>query len=354
MYNYSKYKEVIQMKKIGIFGATGYAGQQLTLLLKQHPSVKIRFMTSNQFSNRRFSDIYPKFKTSVDDLLISTKESLKQLNDVDLVFLALPHGISMNVVKEITKMNKEIKIIDLSGDFRLKKESNYEKYYKKNHSLPSMLKSFVYGLPEINKKKIQKSQYIANPGCYPTSAILPLFPLIEHKIIKDTGIIIDSKSGISGTGRKENINFLLTEASNNAYAYNTGEHRHEPEISGQLMDVNLTFSPHVIPSIRGIFTTIYCTLADNINQSDVLNIYKTYYQDKNFIRLKKEIPQTKDVSNTNYCDISFKILEDKNQIILFSCIDNLMKGAASQSIQNMNLIFGFNETLGINQNLYYL
>jgi N-acetyl-gamma-glutamyl-phosphate reductase len=342
------------MKKIGIFGTTGYAGLQLINLLNRHQSIEIKFAASNRYANEKLSSIYRQFKGELDLTLVSTEQAFEEIHAVDLVFLALPHTISMSIAKRIITSNKDVKIIDLSGDFRFNDVQTYEKYYDTKHILKDALKKFTYGLPELYRKEIIKSQYVANPGCYPTSAILPLYPLIKEKIICSKNIIIDSKSGLSGTGRKENINFLFTESVNNVYAYNTGTHRHQPEIRDHLFDADLLFSPHIVPSVRGIFSTIYCQLEENITERAIEELYEKYYEEEYFIRFSKLLPKVNQVQRTNYCDISYTLDPKNKRLILYSCIDNLMKGAASQAIQNMNLMLGFDETESINSNLFYL
>jgi N-acetyl-gamma-glutamyl-phosphate reductase len=342
------------MKKIGIFGTTGYAGLQLINLLNRHQSIEIQFAASNRYANEKLSTIYRQFKGEIDLTLVSTEEALAQVNNVDLVFLALPHTISMTIAKEIIMINKEVKIVDLSGDFRFNDYETYEKYYDTKHILKDSLKKFTYGLPEIYRKEIKNSQYVANPGCYPTSAILPLYPLVKENIICKNNVIIDSKSGLSGTGRKENINFLFTESINNVYAYNTGSHRHQPEIMDHLINTNVLFSPHIVPSVRGIFSTIYCQVEENITAEVIDTIFKKYYEDEYFVRLDHNIPKVNQVQRTNYCDISYTIDSKNSRLVLYSCIDNLMKGAASQAIQNMNLMLGIDEKESIDNNLFYL
>jgi N-acetyl-gamma-glutamyl-phosphate reductase len=342
------------MKKIGIFGTTGYAGLQLINLLNRHQSIEIKFAASNRYANEKLSSIYNQFKGELDLTLVSTEKALETIHAVDLVFLALPHTISMNIANRIISINKKVKIIDLSGDFRFDDYQTYEEYYDAKHILKDYLKKFTYGLPELYRQQIIKSQYVANPGCYPTSAILPLYPLIKEKVISSKNIIIDSKSGLSGTGRNENINFLFTESVNNVYAYKTGTHRHQPEIKDHLFNANILFSPHIVPSVRGIFSTIYCELEKETSSKTIDEVFNTYYKREPFIRLCNEIPKVNQVQRTNYCDIGYTLDVKNQRLIIYSCIDNLMKGAASQSIQNMNLMLGFDEKESIDNNLCYL
>lgn len=342
------------MKKVGIFGATGYAGIQLISLLKGHPEVEIKFATSNKYKGEKFSSIYPKFIGYFDNILIDSNSAFKELDDLDLLFLALPHTVSMNYIKDILKIKKDLKIIDLSGDFRLNNQSIYEKFYKTDHILSNYLEKFIYGLPEINREKIKNSNYVSNPGCYPTSAILPLYPLVKDGIIDKNDIIIDAKSGLSGAGRKAHVNYLFTESADNTYAYNTNQHRHQPEINEKLLDANVLFNPHIVPSTRGIYSTIYCKLNENITEEEIEASFKNFYKDSFFVTVTEDIPKTKDVIRTNNCRISFRYDKINNRLVLFSAIDNLMKGASSQAIQNMNLMLGFKEELSIENNLFYI
>ncbi|MBN2259504.1 MAG: N-acetyl-gamma-glutamyl-phosphate reductase [Clostridiales bacterium] len=343
---------------IGIYGATGYGGMQLISLLKKHPHVNLLFLTSNRYSGKKFSELYSKFAGEVDDLLIDELSSYNLIGDTDLVFLALPHGVSMHHVKKLKSLNPNLKIIDLSGDFRIQNPDIYEKWYGSDHVLKESIAEFAYGLPEINRERIINSKYVANPGCFPTSMLLALYPLIEEDMIEGK-IISDSKTGVSGAGRKENQNFLFTEIQDNTYAYNTGVHRHSPEVVETLKDltgneIQFLFSPHIVPSSRGIFTTIYLNLKKSFTIADVDRIFHQYYDKEYFIKLIDFIPSTKDVNRSNNVFIHYRFDDNSNTLIVYSAIDNLMKGASSQAIQNMNILFGFEEQLGIDFNLYYL
>lgn len=340
------------MKKIGILGITGYAGMQLIGLLKKHPQVNIRLIGARSLENRMYSDKYKKYKGFFDKQVHSMDQFIEQVDEVDLVFLALPHTISMQYAQKIISKNKNVKIIDFSGDFRLNNVTLYEKNYNIKHCFKEYLDEFIYGLPEINRNHIKKSNYIANPGCYPTSIILPLFPLIQGKQIEKHSIIADSKSGLSGAGKKMKESLLFSEAVENIYAYNTGTHRHQAEITAHLgLKDGLLFSPHIVPTTRGIFSTIYCQT--DKTEEELYNYLKNYYLEEPFVHILKDVPNSKDVSRTNNCFISVKKVS-KKQVVIYSTIDNLMKGASSQAVQNMNLLFGFDETLGLNKDIFYI
>jgi N-acetyl-gamma-glutamyl-phosphate reductase len=261
----------------------------------------------------------------------------------------------MAFVKKVLLKNKTLKIIDFSGDYRFDKVDMYEHYYNVEHIDQKNLNKFIYGLPEINRKSIAKSQYIANPGCYPTSIILPLYPLIQKKLIQLDNIIVDSKSGVSGAGKKANTNFLFTEITDSCYGYKAGVHRHQPEIIEKLGgNVNLIFSPHIIPATRGILSTIYCELNEKITYEDIVKTLKDYYSKEDFVNYVDFIPKTTDVTRTNNCFIHAHYNKQSNKLIIYSVIDNLMKGASSQAIQNMNIMLGLDETTGLMINNFYL
>jgi len=344
--------------KVGIYGATGYGGMQLIALLKKHADVDIVFMSSKRFSGKLFSEIYPKFSGKIDGILVDEKEAMEKLEFVDLIFLALPHGISMKYVEKIRAYSKKIKIIDLSGDYRIKDVKIYESWYEFKHTSKGMIKDFVYGLPEIFRDEISLSNYVANPGCFPTSMILPLYPILKNNFLKGK-IIADSKTGVSGAGRKANESFLFTEIQDNTYAYKTGSHRHSPEvveILGQLTGnkIDLLFSPHIVPSSRGIYSTIYVSLKDQVTMEDIEKAFFECYENEYFIEIVNHIPSTKDVNRSNKVFISYYYDELSKTLILYSAIDNLMKGAASQAIQNMNIMYGIDEKKGIDFDLYYI
>jgi len=336
--------------KIGIIGSTGYAGQQLVCLLANHPEVNIEFLVSNSYVDMEYSDIYRNFKNRINMKCISIDQVDNYLSSVDVVFIALPHGKSMKIVPKLIEAG--IKVIDFGADYRIKSQATYEEWYNLEHQSPNLLDSAVYGLPELHKEKIKSAQLIANPGCYPTASILALAPLVKAKLIEQNSIIIDAKSGVSGAGRSLNTATLYGEVNESMKAYALASHRHTPEIKQELSnqfgdDVSVLFTPHLVPMNRGILATCYANLKEGITDKDVLELYEAFYKNHPFVRVSTDLPETRWVKNTNYCDISFKIDPFSNKIIVVSAIDNLMKGAASQAVHNMNLMCNLDETMGL-------
>ena len=338
------------MLKVGIVGATGYTGAELIRILSNHPKVKLSTITSRQYAGSKFSDIYPAMAGRVDNIC----EELvidEFCNKVDFVFLALPHKISMKFAPEF--INRNLKVVDLSADFRFNNVLQYEKYYQP-HTAKELLAQSVYGLCEIYHNEIRYANLVGNPGCYPTTILLPLFPLIINNIIKTDLIIADSKSGVTGAGRSLSLGTHFCEVNEGFKAYNIGKHRHTPEIEeilsiGANKDINITFAPHLLPISRGMLSTIYTEIADNVTTYDVENCLKSYYAQKPFVRIvaADTFPNVSNVQNTNYCDIGFTIDKKQKRLILVSVIDNLGKGAAGQAVQNMNIMLGINETEGL-------
>lgn len=338
------------MIKVGIIGATGYAGENLVYLINMHPEAKIEFMTSHNYSEMMYSDIYKNYNGFIEDVCLNEDDINEKIKSVDVIFTALPHGKSFDIVKLAVENN--VKVIDLGADFRIKDAIVYEKWYKVEHKLQEYLKHAVYGLPEANKDKIKSSKVIANPGCYPTSILLGLMPALKENIIDENLIIIDSKSGVSGAGRSANIGTLFCECSESIKAYNVLGHRHTPEIEQELSSfakksVKVIFTPHLVPMIRGILSVCYCRLKENINEEKIYSLYEKYYEKEPFVRVVTYLPETRYVKGSNFCDIAIRVDERTNTLIIVSAIDNLMKGAAGQAVQNMNLMFGFDETLGL-------
>lgn len=331
--------------KIAIVGAKGYAGEELIKILLKHSGVEITSLSGRMNGKpKHISKMYPYLKGKLDVFCEDIDEQ-KIADSADVVFTALPHSVSMNIVSKFILLGK--KVIDLSADFRLTDPMVYEKWYGVKHTNPKLLSEVVYGLPEINRVKIKNVNLIANPGCYPTSVILGCAPAMTEKIVDVKNIIIDSKSGYSGGGKK----FVRNYKESNCYAYQVGIHRHIPEIEQELSAVSsqrlaVSFTPHIIPQERGILSTIYLQLKKEISAVDVVAIYKRYYESEPFVRIV-EIAQTKNVINTNYCDIAIDVDSRTNNIIVTSTIDNLIKGAAGQAVQNMNILFGIDETCGL-------
>lgn len=339
------------MIKIGIVGSTGYAGQQLLWFLSSHPNVEIKFLSSHSYTGKMYNSIYGSYKNIREDICIDNTKAEEMLKDINVLFLGMPHGESFNIVKKALLLG--VKVIDLGSDYRLKDELEYKYWYGLEHGASDILPYSVYGLPELWREDIKKANIVANPGCYPTASILGLAPIISSKLIDNSSIIIDAKSGVSGAGRSAFIGNIFTEVNENFKAYKVGEHRHTPEIEQELSkiggnSINITFTPHLVPMNRGILATIYGNLKENVEYEDIKKIYEEFYKDEIFVRIKDEMPETRWVRGSNYCDISFKIDKRTKRIIIVSSIDNLVKGAAGQAIQNMNLMFSLDEKTGIN------
>lgn len=335
--------------RIAVVGATGYAGCELIKILLRHPEAEITSVSGKVDVPDRISNIYPVFREQLE--LVCDNVSVQQVCGLaDLVFLALPHKVSMVFVPEFLKAGK--KVIDLSADYRLRDTALYEKWYGQKHTSPELLKTAIYGLPELYKDKISKSGFIANPGCYPTGAILGIAPLLAAKAIDPAQIIIDAKSGVTGAGRTPSLGLLFAETNENFKAYKINQHQHMPEIEQVLTDeagsrIEVTFTPHLVPMNKGILSTIYTVPAKETGTAVLLKTFKDFYKDAPFVRVLDEgvFPETKNVLGTNYCDIGIKITGKR--IIIITAIDNLYKGAASQAVQNMNLIMGLDEKLGL-------
>jgi N-acetyl-gamma-glutamyl-phosphate reductase len=339
------------MLKVGIYGASGYTGQELLKILVRHPEADVVFLTSRKFKGLPVSDIYPVFKNLTDQKYIDpSPEDVASLCDV--TFLAVPHGEAMEVAPFFLEKGK--KVIDLSADYRLRDIKIYEKWYKK-HTSSELIRRAVYGLPELYRDDILRADLIANPGCYPTGVILALAPVLKEKYIDISSIIVDSKSGLSGAGREPSIGSLFCEANEGFKAYKICTHRHTPEIDQELSllagcNVTVSFVPHLIPVNRGILSTIYATLQRNISVSDLVGLYKKFYRNDTFVRIYDAgtYPNISCVRGSNYCDIGIALDDKTGRVIIIAAIDNLMKGAAGQAVQNMNLMSGFPEDIGLN------
>ena len=333
------------MWNVGIIGATGYTGVALISLLLTHPLVKITLITSNTYKGKKISDIFPLLKNLFDETLVPTDENHQ--GKCDVCFLCLPHGTSMETAKNLYD-NKTV-IIDLSADFRFEDLNIYEKTYVK-HTAPELAQQAVFGLPELYRDKIKGAKIIGNPGCYPTSAILALYPLLKEGLL--TGdIFIDSKSGVSGAGRETKVGSLFCEVSEGFRAYNVGIHRHEPEIQKEVrkfQDLQIMFTPHLLPMNRGILSTTYSRLKNPQATEDILELYRATYKNEPFVRItdKGLYPDTRFTRFSNFCDIGLKAFED-GRIVIVSAIDNLIKGASGQAVQNMNVTLGVDESLGL-------
>ncbi len=337
------------MVKVGIIGATGYAGSELVRILSQHKDAELVYLASHSYAGKKFSDIYPYYKNIVD-LTLEEDNLDKAADKADVVFIALPHGIASKVVNE--DILSRCKIIDLGADFRIHDKEVYEKWYKVEHFGEDILKEAVYGLPEIHRDEIRKARLVANPGCYTTCSILTLYPLLKNHLIEDDSIVIDAKSGTSGAGRGEKVANLFCEVNESIKAYGVTTHRHTPEIEQELSlaslsSITIDFTPHLIPMQRGILATCYGKLKAGATEEDVKRAYSDAYSSEPFIRLLDTLPETRFVRGSNYVDISYKINSRTGRIIAVGAIDNLVKGAAGQAVENMNILFDLDEREGL-------
>lgn len=363
--------------KVGIIGVTGYAGEELLRILLKHPKIRITYLSAKLESYpKKISEIFPTLTEKIETEIEIEELNLEKVKKAcDLVFLALPHSVSLKIVPELFNAGK--KVIDLSADYRLNSPKVYEKWYGEKHTHPDLLKKAIYGLPEIYREKIKQVRgtrheeacLIANPGCYPTGAILAIAPIIKKGLVEPDSIIIDAKSGVTGGGR-EFVQLYYPENKENFKAYNIAVHRHQPEIEQELgklqskspksesprsKSLKITFVPHLLPVERGILSTIYLTVnseqltVDSKTERKIRDIYTKFYANEPFIRILPEgkFPELKNVVHTNYCEINLKLDEASGRLIIISAIDNLVKGAAGQAVQNMNLICGYGETEGL-------
>ena len=346
-----KKEEIEKMIKVGIIGATGYAGSELVRILLGHKDVEIKWYGSRSYIDKKYASIYQNFFQLVDATCMD--DNMEALADqVDVIFTATPQGLCASLVNE--EILSKVKIIDLSADFRIKDVKVYEEWYKLEHKSPQFIEEAVYGLCEINREDVKKARLVANLGCYTTCSILTCYPLVKEGIIDPNTIIVDAKSGTSGAGRGAKVDNLFCEVNENMKAYGVATHRHTPEIEEQLgyacgEKITINFTPHLVPMNRGILATAYASLKKDVTYEEVKAIYDKYYADEKFVRvLEKDVcPQTKWVEGSNYVDVNFKIDPRTNRIIMMGAIDNLVKGAAGQAVQNMNLMFGLKESEGL-------
>src|SRR3989338_2287658 len=335
---------------VAIIGASGYTGAELIRILLNHPEVHIATLIANSNAEKEISEIYPHLKSFKLPILQKIEDA--DFSQVDVAFCCLPHTNSQEIIVVLAQDFPDLKIIDLSADFRLDDIKNYEKWYGNEHKAPEIQAEAVYGLSEINRDKIKKSVLIACPGCYPTSSLLPLIPLLQNKMIDEKSIIIDSKSGVSGAGRNLKQGNLFCEIKNSVKAYSIGKHRHVGEIEQELSKaygstLEVDFTAHLIPINRGIISTIYVSLKSGFTAQDLKNCLKTKYEDEYFVNVIDEEPNISDVVGSNFCNIAVFKARTKNRAVIISVIDNLCKGASGQAVQNMNIIFGFDERLGL-------
>ncbi len=339
------------MVNVAICGGSGYTGSELLRILANHPSVRVKAVTSERSAGLLVTDLFPHLQ-GIGDLRFEKLDPEQISRKADFIFLALPHAASQDAVAEFYKRGK--KIVDLSADFRLKNPSVYSTWYETGHRYEKLLKKAVYGIPEIYRVRIKRAGLVANPGCYPTSALLGLYPVLKKKLVDTSSIVIDSKSGVSGAGRKASIPLSYCEVNESFRAYGISTHRHTPEIEQGICDitgedVRVDFTPHLLPLNRGILTTIYLKLKEDMNTKDVLSLYKKTYRKEVFVRVYDEgrFPDLRNVRGTNFCDIGLAVNNRTGSLIVVSAIDNLMKGASSQAVQNMNLMLGLAEEEGL-------
>ena len=335
------------MIKVGIIGGTGYTGVELLRLLAIHPLVDIKVITSRSEKGRAVSDLFPSLRGKVD--IAFSEPDIALFKQCDVVFSATPNGVLMNYARELNTAG--VKLIDLAADFRLQDIKTWEQWYGMKHACPELVKQAIYGMPEVNRESIKDATIIANPGCYVTATTLALLPLVESKTIDLSGIVVDAKSGVTGAGRAANVGTLYSEVTDSFKAYAVGGHRHHPEITQNLTIaagelVGLTFVPHLTPMQRGIHATIY---VDAIDTADLASIYQERYASEPFIDILAEdtFPETRFVRGSNMCQIAFCQPKVGEKTVLMSVIDNLTKGAAGQAVHNLNIMFGFDEELGI-------
>ncbi len=346
------------MIKVSVLGATGYAGVELVRLLCSHKEVEITNLVSKSFAGKKLSEIYPNF-SGVLDIELADLDIKKVVKESDVVFTALPHGASKEVIPELFK--SQVKVIDLSGDFRYDDIKVYEKWYGEPHSSPEVLEESVYGLCELHREKIKNASLIGNPGCYTTCSILGAAPLLKNNIIDEDSIIIDAKSGVTGAGRSTNLDYSFCECTENMKAYKIATHRHTSEIEQELSkfaskDIMVSFTPHLVPLKRGILSTIYANLTKDVTDEEIYEFYKEFYMGEQFVRIYEpgKLPETNHVAGSNFVDIGFKVDKRLKRVIVTSAIDNIVKGAAGQAVQNMNIMFGFNENEGLANPGFYL
>ncbi|VAX07844.1 N-acetyl-gamma-glutamyl-phosphate reductase [hydrothermal vent metagenome] len=336
------------MIKVGIVGGTGYTGVELVRLLVAHPGVEIVTITSRGEAGTAVADLFPNLRGHLD--LCFSEPDVQQLGACELVFFATPNGTAMKMVPELLQRN--VRVIDLAADFRLNNPDEWEQWYGIPHACPELLKEAVYGLPELNRNLIKDARLVANPGCYPTAVTLGFLPLLESGLVDSGHLIADAKSGVSGAGRTASVNALMAECSESFKAYAVPGHRHLPEINQNLIriaggPVRLTFVPHLLPMIRGIHATLYAGVG--ACAEDLQNLFENRYQDEPFVDVLPtgSHPETRSVRGTNRCRIAVHRPQDEDTVVVLSVIDNLVKGAAGQAVQNMNLMFGLEEAIGL-------
>ena len=339
------------MIRAGIIGATGYAGAELVRILTGHKDVEIKWYGSRSYIDKKYAEVYQNMFQIVEDSCLD--DNMEELSKaVDVIFTATPQGLCASLVNE--EILSRTKIVDLSADFRIKDAAVYEEWYKIKHPSPQLIPEAVYGLCEINREAVKKARLVANPGCYPTCTTLSIYPLLKEGLIDPDTIIVDAKSGTSGAGRGAKVDNLFCEVNENIKAYGVATHRHTPEIEEQLgyaagRPVRINFTPHLVPMNRGILITAYASLTREASYEEVKAAYDKYYTSEKFVRVldKGLCPQTRWVEGSNYVDVNFQIDPRTKRVIMMGAMDNLVKGAAGQAVQNMNLMFGLPESEGL-------
>lgn len=336
----------MQMIRAVIQGATGYTALETLKLLVRHPQVRVTAVTSREPDGRSVADVHPWLRSRID-LPLENLDEKGIASKADCVFSCLPHGVTAGGMPRLLETG--VKVIDLSADYRLLDDATYHAWYGHAHEDPTRLGVTPYGLPELFREKIRGAQLVANPGCYPTSALIPLAPLLQANLIQAHDIIVDSKSGVSGAGRTPSMTTHFPECNESLSAYGIGKHRHQPEIEQTLkrlgLDAPILFTPHLVPMDRGILSTIYVTPNSGVSEQEIKECWRARYRAEPFIRIVDAAPGTKQVSDTNFCDIA--AFRSKHRIVIVSALDNLIKGAAGAAVQNMNVMFGLQETLGL-------
>lgn len=332
--------------KIAVLGGSGYTAVELLKILLRHPYAAIAGITSRQ--SEAIADLHPSLLGRLDLRCEPFDAAALKVKGVQVAFGCLPHGTSMEAIPPL--LDHGIRVIDLSADYRLRDAKTYESWYKEPHQDTTNLANAVYGIPELNGDRIALAKLIANPGCYPQTAILGLAPLVANRLVELSGIVIDSKSGVSGGGRTPKLNFHFPECNESVSAYAVGTHRHTPEIEQALTDVagepvSVIFTPHLIPMDRGILSTIYATPTRSVNENELIELYRSYYAGKPFVRLRTSPPATKDTVGTNFLDVCVKVVRGK--VIVVAAEDNLIRGASGVAVQNFNRMFGFDERVGL-------
>ena len=345
------------MIKVAVLGATGYAGIELVRLLSNHPEVSLEVLVSKSFDGKKISEVYQNFAHVLEKEC--EELDLEKVKQCDVAFTALPHGASKEVIPQL--LEQGVKVIDLSGDYRYDDVKVYEEWYGEPHSSPELLEESVYGLCELHREKIKSARLIGNPGCYTTCSILGAAPLLAKGIGNTKNIIIDAKSGVTGAGRSVQLPYTFCECTENSKAYKIATHRHTSEIEQELSNISgenimLSFTPHLIPQKRGILSTIYINLNKPCTTEEIVELYKDYYKNEFFVRVKDagQLPETKHVAGSNFVDIGVVVDNRLQRAVVVSAIDNIVKGAAGQAIQNMNLLFGLDETTGLKNAGFYL